>query len=81
MTSLKNTISILSTLSAAGFDWAIGLVRRRFRTEAADGIFHVSDVFLQTFSPENALHAGLAILLSVRVFFTSYVRILVILVS
>jgi hypothetical protein len=77
MTSLKNIISILSTLSTSGaFDWAIGLVRQKkkplmaFSTSLTDG-------FWQTFSPENALHAGLAILLLVRVFFTSHVRTLV----
>jgi len=75
MTSLKNTISILSTLStSAAFDWAIGLVRQTplmgFSTSLTDGI-------LQTFSPENALHASLAILLSVGVLFTSHVRVLV----
>jgi hypothetical protein len=67
-TSLKNAISILSTLSTSGaFEWAIGLVRQK----PLMAFFHVSDGFVQTFSPENGLHAGLAILLSVRVFFTS----------
>ncbi len=40
-------------------------------------VFHFSDGFLQTFTPENAIHASLSILLAVRTFFAYYYRILV----
>ena len=61
--SVTSIISILPSLSAtAAFDWALDLVRR------GDGMFHISDSSLQTFSPENAILASIAILLAVCAF-------------
>jgi len=71
---VKSTTSILSTLSTtAAFDWAVGLVCPK----ALMTRFTSLTVLLQTFSPEDALHAGLAILFAVRAFFSYYMRILV----
>ena len=61
----KSTTTILSTLSTtAAFDWAIGLVCPK----ALMSRFISLMVLLQTFSPGDAIHAGLAILFAVRAF-------------
>lgn len=65
MDLIKSTTTILSTLStSAAFDWAIGLVCPK----ALMLRFTSLTVFLQTFSPEDAIHAGLAILFAVSPF-------------
>jgi hypothetical protein len=62
MIAIKSTISIVSTLSAtAAFDWAIGFVSQKALLVA----IYMSHGSFQTFSPENAINAGLAILLAV----------------
>ncbi len=65
MISIKSIISILSGLSATpALDWATGLVCQKALMACSGSL----TVFLQTFSPENAIHASLAILLAVCVF-------------
>jgi hypothetical protein len=65
--SLKGTMSILSTLSSTTtFDWAIGMpvVSQKMLMACPISL----TFFLQEFSPENAIHAGLAVLFAVCAF-------------
>ena len=65
MNLVKSTTSILATLSTtAAFDWATGLVCPK----ALMTRFTSLTVLLQTFSPEDAIHASLAVLFAVRAF-------------
>ena len=60
--SIKNTVSILSTLFAtASLDDAMGLVRQKVLMACSTAL----TVFLQPFPPAKAIYAGLAILLAV----------------
>jgi hypothetical protein len=64
MKSIKSAIFILANLTAtAALEEAIGMVRPKTLMT-----WSTSDCFLQTFSPENAVHVGLVILLAVGVF-------------
>ena len=61
--SIKNTVSILSTLFAtASLDEAIDLVRQKALVVCSTTL----NVFFQSFLPGNAICTGLAILLAVR---------------
>jgi hypothetical protein len=60
--SIKNTVSILSTLfSTASLDDAMGLVCQKVLMACSTAL----TVFLQSFPPAKAIYAGLAILLAV----------------
>jgi len=60
--SIKNTVSILSTLFAtASLDDAMGLVRQKVLMACSTAL----TVLLQSFPPAKAIYAGLAILLAV----------------
>ena len=64
--SIKNTVSILSTLFAtASLDEAIDLVRQKALVVCSTTL----NVFFQSFLPGNAICTGLAILLAVRASF------------
>jgi hypothetical protein len=64
--SIKNTVSILSTLFAtASLDKAIDLVRQKALVVCSTTL----NVFFQSFLPGNAICTGLAILLAVRASF------------
>ncbi len=64
MKSINSIMSITSTLSATAIlDWANGLVRLMALMTCSTSLTR----FFQTFSPENAIHAGIAILLAVCV--------------
>jgi hypothetical protein len=61
-TSINSTVLILSNLSTTpALDWAIDMVRQRALMAFPLSLM----IFLQRFSPKNALNAGLAILLAV----------------
>ena len=62
MKSIRSTVSFLYKLSAtAALGNYIGLVRQKTLMT----VFHVSNIFLQAFTPANALHTGLGVLLDV----------------
>jgi hypothetical protein len=64
--SIKNTVSILSTLFAtASLDEAIDLVCQKALVVCSTTL----NVFFQSFSPAKAIYTGLAILLAVRASF------------
>ena len=64
--SIKNTVSILTTLFATAFlDEAIDLVRQKVLVVCSTTL----NVFFQSSSPRNAICTGLAILLAVRASF------------
>ena len=72
MVSIRSIVSFLYKLSAtAALGDDLGLVSPKTLMT----VFHVSDIFLQTFPPAKALYTGLGVLLTVCTFLYLLVRI------